>query len=222
MTADRLIVWRHGRTAWNAIGRFQGQVDVPLDDLGREQARLAAAVLARQRIDLIVASDLSRARATAQTLADEVGLEVRLDPRLREIHVGSWEGMTAEQVHEVDPAYADAYARGEDVRRSPTGENTTEVAERAGLALIDIADRAPEGSTVVAAMHGLAGKVGVCRFLGWPYEGWHTIAGMDNCGWAVLQRARSGHWRLHGYNVTAEGAHLDERPVSPEEDARVA
>lgn len=219
MSARRLIVWRHGRTAWNATGRFQGQADVPLDDLGRSQAEAAASVLARSQVDLIVSSDLSRARTTAQTLADRVGLEVRPDARLREIHVGSWEGLTAEEVDRVDPGFRGAYLRGEDVRRSPTGETGTEVAERAGRALREIAEAAPDGSTVVAAMHGLAGKVSICWFLGLPYAAWHALAGMDNCGWAVLQHEHSGQWRLHAYNVTAEAAVLDEQPVTPQ-DAR--
>ena len=60
----RIVFWRHGRTAWNAESRFQGQTDVPLDDAGREQAALAAAALARLQPARIVASDLARAMAT--------------------------------------------------------------------------------------------------------------------------------------------------------------
>ena len=69
-SARRLVFWRHGRTTWNAEQRFQGQTDIPLDDTGLAQAARAAKVLARLKPSLIVSSDLSRARATAQQLAD--------------------------------------------------------------------------------------------------------------------------------------------------------
>lgn len=214
MTAMRLIIWRHGRTEWNATGRFQGQADIGLDDLGRQQAADAAAVLSTIKIDSVVASDLSRARDTAQTLADLVGLEVSYDPRLREIHVGSWEGLTAQDIADLDPDFAPAYTRGEDVRRSASGESTTEVARRVGQALRDIVAKAADGSTVLAVMHGLAGKVGTCWFLDLPYRCWHSFAGMDNCHWIDL-RNDAGSWRLHGYNLGALSNERAERPVVP-------
>jgi len=203
MTAGRLVVWRHGRTAWNATGRFQGQQDIGLDDLGRRQAAAAAAELARLDVARIVASDLVRARDTAQALAELTGLPVSTDPRLREIHVGTWAGLTAHEVADIDPEYADAYARGDDYRRSASGETTTEVAHRAAAALRDVVRSADDGATVVAAMHGLAGRVGMCAFLDLPYETWHSFAGLHNCGWTVLRRARNLRWRLEAYNVVA-------------------
>ncbi|MGO1974902.1 MAG: histidine phosphatase family protein [Propionibacteriaceae bacterium] len=203
MTARRLIIWRHGRTEWNHTGRFQGQADVALDEVGRSQAAVAAQVLAGYRPDAIVASDLSRARETAGALAELTGLEVRLDKRLREIHVGSWEGLTAEQIAEQDPEFADHWARGIDMRRSSTGETSVEVAERAAEALIEIAAGAPDESTVVVAMHGLSGRVGACHFVGLPEPAWYALAGMVNCGWIVLELSRTGHWRIDGYNLTA-------------------
>lgn len=206
MTASDLVVWRHGRTTWNATGRFQGQEDIGLDDLGRRQAAAAAVEIARLGIDRIVASDLVRARDTAQALAEVTGLPVATDARLREIHVGTWAGMTAHEVADVDPEYADAYARGEDYRRSATGETTTEAAHRTATALREIVRSADDGSTVVAAMHGLAGRVGMCDFLDLPYETWHSFAGLHNCAWVVLRRAQNLRWRLEAYNVTAPDA----------------
>lgn len=203
MTARRLIIWRHGRTEWNHTGRFQGQADVGLDEVGRGQAAAAARVLAEYRPDAIVASDLSRARDTAGALAAVTGLEVRLDKRLREIHVGSWEGLTAEQIAEQDPDFADAWARGVDMRRSSTGETSAEVAGRAAEALAEIAETAPDESTVVVAMHGLSGRVGACHFVGLPEPAWYALAGMVNCGWIVLELSRTGRWRIDAYNLTA-------------------
>jgi glucosyl-3-phosphoglycerate phosphatase len=204
MTAGQLIVLRHGRTTWNATGRFQGQADVPLDETGVAQAALAARVLAELAPSAIVASDLVRATQTAAALADLTGLPVRLDPRLREVHVGSWQGLTAEAVLEVDPDLGARYLRGEDVRRSATGETIGEVADRVAEALAEVAQVAEDGSTVVVVMHGLAARVGVCRLVGLPSETWKLLGGMHNCGWTTLERHRFGDfWRIADYNVTA-------------------
>lgn len=203
MTAQRLVVWRHGRTEWNATGRFQGQADIELDDLGQAQAKAAAQILAGYAPVQIVASDLLRAQATAAALAEVTGLPVSLDARLREIHVGSWEGLTGPETWKSDPELADRLAAGEDVRRSPTGERVAEVAERVAEAFTEIVDAAPRGSTVVATMHGMSARVGIARFLGLPPELWNRLGGLDNCAWATLTRHRSGgFWRAQEYNVS--------------------
>lgn len=203
MTAKRLIVWRHGRTEWNASGRFQGQADVPLDELGQLQAKRAAPVLAACAPSRIVASDLSRARQTAAPLAELTGLPVSTDPRLREIHVGSWEGLTSEEVAAVDPERAERYFSGEDIRRSATGETVAEVSTRVSESLTEIAEGSADGATAVVVMHGLAARVGVCRLVGFPEETWRLLGGMHNCGWISLKRHRTGHyWRIDEYNVT--------------------
>ena len=205
MTAAQLVVLRHGRTAWNASGRFQGQADIPLDTRGLAQAERAADVLAELAPAEIVASDLSRARQTAEPLARLTGLAVRTDPRLREINVGTWEGLTNDEaLGRLDPAEAARYLAGEDVRRSPTGETVAEVAARASEALAEIGSRAAPGSTVVVVMHGLAGKVGVCQLVGLPNDTWRALGSLHNCGWISVERHRSGdYWRIADYNITA-------------------
>ena len=205
MTAAQLIVLRHGRTAWNATGRFQGQADIDLDDRGRAQADQAAEVLAELAPSAIYSSDLSRARQTAAPLAARCGLSVHTDERLREIHVGTWEGLTIdEMLGQVDDDLKRAYLAGEDVRRSPTGETVAEVGERAGAALDEIGLAAADGSTVVVVMHGLAGRAGVCRLVGFPAKTWKRLSGLHNCGWISVERHRTGdYWRITEYNVTA-------------------
>ena len=143
MTAARIIVWRHGRTSWNVVNRFQGQADIDLDDVGREQAARAARVLAGLQPAVLWSSDLSRARHTAAALADLTGLPVTTDVRLREIHVGSWEGLLGEEVDRVDPEASRRLHAGEDVRRSATGETPSEVGVRVAAALRDLAEAAP-------------------------------------------------------------------------------
>lgn len=205
MTAAQLVVLRHGRTSWNATGRFQGQADIGLDERGLAQAEQVAPVLAELAPTAIVSSDLTRARQTAEPLARLTGLEVSTDPRLREIHVGTWEGLTIdEMLAQIDEETRRAYLAGEDIRRSPTGETVAEVGERAGAALDEIGLAAPDGATVVAVMHGLAARAGVCRLLGFPVESWKRLSGLHNCGWIMVERHRTGdYWRITEYNVTA-------------------
>ena len=205
MTAARIILWRHGRTEWNVVDRFQGQADVPLDGVGQGQAVRAAEVLAAYRPSGLYSSDLSRCYQTAAVLAERTGLEIITDKRLREIHVGSWEGLVGDEVRATDPEMARRLWAGEDVRRSQTGESPTEVAERMLEVLTEIAEAAEDHSTVVVVTHGLSGRVGTCRFVGLPFEDWRLFGGLSNCAWVSIDRHRSGaYWRIEGYNLTAD------------------
>ncbi|MGI3785239.1 MAG: histidine phosphatase family protein [Janthinobacterium lividum] len=203
MTADRLLLWRHGQTDWNVATRFQGQADIPLNATGLAQARVAAPVLAALEPDVLWASDLLRTQRTAAELTAITGLEARLDPRLREIDVGSWEGLDGAELEASDPTAYAALRRGEDVRRSATGETVSEVGERVAQALTEISEAADDGTTVVVTTHGLAGRAGMCRLLELPFEHWRTFGSLDNCAWAVLRRHRGGgYWRVAEYDVS--------------------
>jgi probable phosphoglycerate mutase len=98
--ATRLIAMRHGETAWNVDTRLQGQLDVPLNDNGREQARRAAQALLHDAPDVVYSSDLSRALETAQAAAAALGLPVATDTGLRERCFGVWEGHTYAEVEQ--------------------------------------------------------------------------------------------------------------------------
>jgi broad specificity phosphatase PhoE len=104
-----LVCARHGRTAWNADRRFQGQTDIPLDDEGRAQARALAAHLHVEPFDLAVSSDLSRARVTAETIVAGRAIALEFDPALREMHFGVWEGLTWTEIVERWPELSERY-----------------------------------------------------------------------------------------------------------------
>lgn len=95
---SELLLVRHGETDWNRLQRWQGQADPPLNERGREQADELARALAGQSIEAIYASDLRRARETADIVAARLGLPVASEPGLREIDVGSWSGLTREEI----------------------------------------------------------------------------------------------------------------------------
>lgn len=126
----RLIMMRHGQTIYNAGRRMQGQLDTQLSDTGLAQARTAAEWVKEMGIVRIVSSDLSRASTTADIIGEKLGLEVELDPRLRETHLGTWQGMTH---GEVDSAFEGARAawRHDPTWAPPGGESRLDVAKRA-------------------------------------------------------------------------------------------
>src|SRR5690606_23992047 len=136
----RLILWRHGQTAWNVTGRVQGQTDVDLDETGVAQAAATAPRVAEYRPDLIVSSDLRRAARTAAALADVTGLPVEYDARLRERYYGEWQGLEHAEIKE---RYPEQYARWGVVE--PIGVDTIELlpdmAARVAEAMRDIAER---------------------------------------------------------------------------------
>jgi len=194
----RLILWRHGQTDWNVDNRFQGQANIPLNDVGRAQARAAADALVALRPDAIVSSPLDRARVTAQALADRTGLGVETDDRLKEIDVGSWEGLLIADVTANDPEFARALASGRDWRRSPTGETSIETGARVAGALRELANDFA-GRTLVVASHGLAIRMGTAHVLGWDFRTSLALGPMFNCGWTVLSHA-NGKWALVTWN----------------------
>lgn len=142
----RVLVVRHGRSVWNAEGRWQGHADIPLDDEGQRQAAAAAEVLGG--FDAIWASDLQRARLTAQIIAELHGTgPVLVDARLRETDVGPWEGLRHDEVEAGWPGFLAE-------RRRPEGfEEYGDAARRALAALVDIA-AAHRSSEVLVVSHG--------------------------------------------------------------------
>ena len=94
-----IYIFRHGQTDWNAEGRIQGHIDIPLNETGREQARKLIPVLKKLKVEAFLSSDLSRASETAQIIADELGgLPVHQDKDLREIHLGKIEGLSRSEI----------------------------------------------------------------------------------------------------------------------------
>jgi glucosyl-3-phosphoglycerate phosphatase len=206
----RLIVWRHGNTDWNAGHRVQGQTDVPLNDLGRQQAVDAADLLVRLRPTALVASDLRRAADTAAALAALTGLSVTYDERLRERSFGQWEGLTMTEVERTRPAEHARWTAGADVIGGDV-ETLDDLGKRVADALQAAADSVPAGSTVIVATHGAAARSGVGHLLGWPREQLRTLRALQNCHWAELTHDSSRGWQLGAYNV---GPFTD-RPVPP-------
>ncbi len=163
----RVLLVRHGQSEWNADGRWQGQADPPLTDLGRHQALHASRSLGV--VDAIVSSDLQRAAETAAIISSELGVgPVVLDPDLRERHAGEWQGLTRAEIERDWPGYlgppppiegtpgARPVRQEDGPRRRPPGwEPDDALVERAVAALVRIYQLAPEGEALAITHGGL-------------------------------------------------------------------
>jgi len=153
MSTTRFIVVRHGETAWNAQGRIQGHLDSPLNEEGLAQALLVGERLARERIDAIYCSDLGRVLQTVQPLVDRIGIEPIREARLRERHLGIFQGLTSTECQTRHP---EDYARfhGRDVEHVvPGGESIRQVYARVA-AFFDAKAGEHAGRCLAVVTHG--------------------------------------------------------------------
>jgi glucosyl-3-phosphoglycerate phosphatase len=213
VTLRRIILLRHGQTDYNVAGRMQGHLDSVLTAVGHDQAAVAAPVLAGLAPDRMVSSDLRRAVDTAEAVGAACGLPVKFDARLRETHLGLWQGRT---VAEIDRDYPGAIAtwRSDPTWAPPGGESRVAVvarsrpvvdeldAEFADSDCLTAAGGDAASATALLVAHGglIAGLV--TGLLELPTAVWPSFGGLGNCRWAVLaRRADHPRWRLAGYNV---------------------
>ena len=199
----RIVLWRHGRTEWNAARRFQGQTDIPLDSVGIQQARDAAESLATLNPSRIISSDLQRAAVTAQTLADKCNLEVITDSGLRETYAGEWEGQTREFLIENFGDQLAAWAAGSNLRPGG-GETRTEVAARMYSVIDRELEHVGSGETLVVVTHGGSARAVIAQLMDLPPEHWAVLGVLTNCAWSVLTEKDSPYgppWRLQEYNA---------------------
>ncbi|WP_298804640.1 histidine phosphatase family protein [uncultured Pseudokineococcus sp.] len=200
----QVVLWRHGRTAWNADGRWQGHTDVPLDERGSEQVAAAAAVLAARGPVRVVSSDLSRASATAGALALAADLPVALDPRLREVFGGDWQGLRRAEIAAGWPELHAAWLAGDDVPPGG-GERRTEAGARVLAAVEEHAAPLGDGEVLVVVGHGGALGAALLQLLGLPAAAAPVLTGLRNARWSTLLRGAPGAapWRLLEHNAGA-------------------
>jgi broad specificity phosphatase PhoE len=186
-TRTRLLLVRHGESTWNADGRWQGQADPPLSQLGEEQAAEAATRV--DPVDAVWASDLVRARRTAEIVAGGLGAKgdpvaVRLDSRLRERDAGEWQGKTRAEIAEHWPGYLES-------GRRPLGYESDDALLERVLSAIDEIGAAHCGSSVLLVVHG-----GIVRTLE-RHFGEDHLGLLPNLGgrW-VVRDTDAGEWSL--------------------------
>lgn len=213
----RVTLVRHGETAWNANGRWQGHAHVPLNELGRLQARSLAEHIksAGARFRSVVTSDSTRARETAQLLSEALNIPLELDVRLREIDIGEWQGLTADEVRSWDAERYLAVEHDPWLVPRPGGESGAEVGARAMACLESRAHHAP-GEHLLAVSHG--GTIrNLLQHLGLARAD-RVVVGNTSC--SVLARDQRGdgqpRWTLESVNALGHlgtaGARVEVEP----------
>ena len=181
-----LLLVRHGETDWNRDGRWQGHADAPLNERGQEQARALADQLAREEIAAVYTSDLSRARETAEIIAARVGTPVHVDPRLREVDVGGWSGLTTAEIRTRFPEDVTRWHDGDPSHAFDGGETYTAMGERVVAAVAEISAR-HAGEQVLVVLHGGPIRALLAHAAGITYEEQrHRREHLDNCGFVRI------------------------------------
>lgn len=191
---SRIILIRHGETEWNARGIYQGQLNSPLTAEGRQQAVALAERLRDTPIDALYSSDLGRTQETAAPLVAASGLELRIDPRLRERHYGIFQGLDKKGVAKLHP---DAYAghhSGDPDFQIPDGESTRQFHERITQCLEDLAAH-HKNEQIAVVTHGGTIGLAVKYVLGIDLDAERRFL-MANTSYNLLVRDDSG-WMLH-------------------------
>ncbi len=165
----RILLCRHGETPWNAEGRYQGQIDIPLSPTGEAQARALGGRLNGQAIARAVASPLSRARRTAElALGEERAGMLRFDDGLKEIAHGEWEGLLASEIRERDAERLRAWRHTPDQVVMPGGESLPRVLDRAWPAFARACEGLGPLDTLLVVAHDAVNRVLLCKILGLP------------------------------------------------------
>ncbi len=195
----QIILVRHGRTSWNIDKIFRGSKDIPLDDLGREEARAAAEWLKNETIHAAYTSPLCRARDTALAIARHHNLEVKDVPGLADLSYGDWEGVP---LKDVKVKYAELYRQWEAAPhavRFPNGETLEILRTRALAAVEKVVQRHPD-QTVLLAAHRAVNKVLIAAFIGLDNSHFWRI-GQDTT--AINRFRRAGDvWHIMSVNDT--------------------
>ncbi len=181
----RLILTRHGQTVWNSELRYQGQLDTPLSDLGKQQSLALARALQPYRIDRLLSSDLARCYDTATLVGELIGLRAEMTPELREANYGQWQSLT---YAEVRAKFPEAVRRRHDNVVDfcpPGGESLGATFARAKRYLSSYCNRDVD-ETVLVVTHGGPLRFILAHLLGMPLRNAFKLR-FDNCGISIVE-----------------------------------
>lgn len=165
----KIILARHGETPWNAEGRYQGKINIPLSAIGERQAVNLGERLRGVEITRAVASPLVRAALTAQlALESHRSAQLTFDPDLQEIDHGEWEGLLASEIRERDPERLLAWREAPVTVQMPGGESLQQVLDRSWPALARACEGLGADDTLLVVAHDAVNRVLLCRILGLP------------------------------------------------------
>ena len=194
-----ILVIRHGETEWNKNGIFQGQLDSPLSSVGLKQAKAVAAALEEEQVDFIYSSDLGRAMSTAKIIADPHNIEVIPDPRLRERHLGVFQGLDKKSIDEKYPEELERYKSGDPDHIILKGESSRQRYQRSTSRFLQLAEE-HAGSSLILVTHGGVLRGILEMVLELPQNGLRHFS-LLNASIARFSYVR-GHWMMDSWGET--------------------
>jgi glucosyl-3-phosphoglycerate phosphatase len=200
-----LYLVRHGETDWNAERRWQGQLDIPLNRRGVEQAHAAGVRLAQVGLTTLYSSDLERAFRTAEAIGAATGLRVLADAGLREVDVGSWSGVTLAEARESHPAEHARWLTGETPWSD--GETYAQMGERVHEAVIRLLTPHGEDDRIAMVCHGGPIRSLVARTVGLEDDGRRALAHGPNGSISEIH-VLPDRWVLASYNDAGHLMHV--------------
>lgn len=206
MTTNVILI-RHGQTAWNAAGRWQGHSDIPLNDTGRSQAQLLAQRLKKWELTALYTSDLSRAAETAAIIGQALALEPLQMSAWRERFCGDFEGLTNSEIAERFPEQWAKLQQGH--LDLPNGETTPKLLGRI-MPAFEALLASHQGQRFAIVSHGGVLRVLISAVLGLDFEAPDRLSVGGNTGLSVIQIGEHGYRRLSLLNDTA---HLEFQPT---------
>lgn len=195
---------RHGQTDWNHRSRFQGQQDIPLNELGQRQAQAVATRLKHPPLAAMYASDLCRAHGTAEIINAHHGLSVVKDAALRERCFGCFEGFTTEPISRRFPGIRAAYEQDKLNFRIPGGESRLDLIHRVGGFFEQLSERHPEETIAVVSHGGVLGALFsamISQKLGLDSPKYVPLFSVENCSISRLAH-KDGQWLVQSLNQT--------------------
>lgn len=201
----RVVLVRHGESAWQAENRYSGTSDIPMTPRGFRQAERLATWAKGAGLAAVWTSTLSRARLTGQDSATAAGVPLRVDTRLRELDFGDGEGLTSGEMDERFPEHLRAFRADPVAAHLPGGEDPAEAARRFTAGLRDIAAAHP-GERVLVVAHATAIRLALCELLGVPLREYRRLFPcVRNCAVTELRLTPDGEVALLEFNTPVEG-----------------
>jgi len=194
----KILTVRHGRTQWNEIGRMQGKTDIPLDDVGLDQARRLGKRLAGEKVDIIYTSDLMRAAKTAEIINSHHNVELVTTPVLQEFGFGIYEGCIYDEVAE--EVY---YYRSKNLPM-PDGDDIFEYYDKIHRFLEEVTTRQHQNIIIVG--HGGSVRAAICYFLQLPTEDRDSYMHIGNTAVHCFERTADGRFQM---TLENDVSHLD-------------
>ncbi len=202
----KIFLVRHGETQWNKLGKFQGQVDVALNQRGLAQARDAARAALAWRPAALYSSPLRRTMQVAEEVSRRVGLPVTVDPRLMELNLGELEGATGRQMQEEWSQVYRSWRENPGATVMPGGESLAQLQERVWQSFLEVEEAHLDDEAVLIVSHNFAIRCVISKLLGIPWSHFHgtyldlgSVCTIETTG-ETTRETTGFRRRLKGYN----------------------